>query len=415
MNVITSTQNLNKSISKLNNQSIVDFIVRKSVLNSLTKEIDFNIYVISRDESDILNDFPILQGHCTHISSTGYRNQDKLSHSKLMSILEEINSESSVVIIKDYLDSVNVYDKGDKRFISQMHSLRMFKGVMLVGYDRDNFISLTDNNINISYHKNNSDNAKNLHRDLRNPNVAYLINLESEGQFVPYDDRPNFTNSPSPVEVLTEEELESLAQLQDTLTTFYIFNKSKDFINYDLTDDTLTKNFINHHLVYKKRYENYINNHPGIECTNLVVFDLDNSGNEGVARRSLGYKKEDYFNAENCFIPQYLSVKNFVLAYYSVLTNKMSKEIALKYDTKGGKYFGLVSRREALLKYITEDRSYVHTTRLGPEYVALARMILYIMNNTNVNINEAISRIAYTLYPQEVAKINAFTPPTNNN
>jgi hypothetical protein len=134
---------------------------------------------------DYIKEYPGFNWIC----STGYRNGDKLSKSRLDDILREVDDENSIAFFEDYLDSINVFDKGDRRFIPQIHSLRSLKSVVIVGYSRDTYIKLTDSNINISYHRNGSEKAKQFHRDLRNPNIDYTSHCSMVETFIGHDNR----------------------------------------------------------------------------------------------------------------------------------------------------------------------------------------------------------------------------------
>ena len=129
------------------------------------------------------------KGNIIYECSKGRRNQDKLSPKMMRDIIDQYNSESYIVIFKDFIDSVNVYDRADCRFQTLMHDLRERRCTCLVNYSVERFRGITDKNINWSYRKGKSGIAKDFHKALRNPENSYIINLERAGHFKGYDPR----------------------------------------------------------------------------------------------------------------------------------------------------------------------------------------------------------------------------------
>ena len=122
-------------------------------------------------------------------TSTGIRNQDKMSPAMLDNMLNKYDTPNHIIIFKDFLDSVNVYDRAKCRFQSLMHKLRDRDCQVLVNYDLEEFRRQSDKNINWSYRKGKSEVAKIFHKSLRNPENAYILNLEREKYFKGYDPR----------------------------------------------------------------------------------------------------------------------------------------------------------------------------------------------------------------------------------
>jgi hypothetical protein len=150
------------------------------------------VFISSNPEEDAKRCMPeILKRNpkIVYENSKGYRNQDKLSPKALDQLVDKYNTSNNILIFKDFLDSVNVYDRAKCRFQTLMHELRSRRCSVLVNYDVEEFRRQSDKNINWSYRKGKSDAAKRFHIALRNPENAYILNLETERYFKGYDPR----------------------------------------------------------------------------------------------------------------------------------------------------------------------------------------------------------------------------------
>jgi len=364
MNIITSDITRSHQVSG----NIVEQLLGSHAIDYISNKVNLpnmNLYYISRHRSDMVNDYPDLAPFMTHISSVGHRNSDKLSHSKLMNIIEKLDSDNSIFIIKDYLDSVHVYDRGDKRFIAQMHSLRKFSGHVLVGYDIHSYIDITNQNINISYHRNTSENAKQLHRDLRNPNVSHILHIDSDSTFRGYDVR-NY--SPSLENVTTSEDWN---RLNEWIMETMIVAASLNFIDYEVG-----KGFVD------------------------------------VPKDSLRYKKKEFVKVNGRIIEGkasfiYLSIRNFLLATYCIDNNLHDKSKFYNQDEFGGRFHGINLKTKLLNEYITDNTkseeyySYV----MGTEFHELGKLIKALIRSFNMTLHEALNKITETLYTSEVSLI----------
>jgi hypothetical protein len=364
MNIISN--DLFKSTSHGN---LVEQVIGRYTINALTNsELDkLNIYYISDDINDAINDLGPIIDRVSFISSKGYRNKDKLSHEQLLKILEEIdgNPLNTLVIIKDYLKSVSVYDKGDKRFISQMHSLRKFNANILVGYDIDNYISLTDGNINISYHKNNSEKAKQLHRDLRNKNVSHILHNEEKQDFVSYDER-TYGGAPS---ITTDQDWEIL---NEVILHNLILSASVNFIEYDIDGQSVTLD---------------ISDYKDSNRFKEGLFTKDHYGRvkEGVST---------FYN---------LSVKTFIKAYlYSELKESNKSQIHRLSETRFNGYY---SKLNLLMDYFNNGPSSKVNLLLGTEFIELAKLLEFSKIHCNMEFKEALINISRSLWNEEFTKV----------
>lgn len=208
-------------------------------------------------------------------TSTGIRNQDKMSPAMLDNMLNKYDTPNHIIIFKDFLDSVNVYDRAKCRFQSLMHKLRDRDCQVLVNYDLEEFRRQSDKNINWSYRKGKSEVAKIFHKSLRNPENAYILNLEREKYFKGYDPR-NFKSLRLP-----EIDKEEAAYREKVV---YTIEALKSFVN------SLKCNFD----IFEK--DDYYNPAKG-------VVSMNDTGSKTVldyleySKRS---KAEKYWDTKNC-------------------------------------------------------------------------------------------------------------------
>lgn len=188
---------------------------------------NFTLVFVSRNpEIDAKESIPeILEANprIVYETSTGIRNQDKLSPAMLNNLLKKYDTSSYIVIFKDFLDSVNVYDRAYCRFQSLMHNLRDRSCHVLVNYNVEEFRRQSDKNINWSYRKGKSEVAKIFHKSLRNPENAYILNLEREKYFKGYDPR-NYKSHRLPE--ITKEEAAYREKVVDTIEALKSFVES---------------------------------------------------------------------------------------------------------------------------------------------------------------------------------------------
>lgn len=185
--MIAISNDLFSKKQKLNPYSILNQLLGGDGIKNFT--LVFVSRNPERDAKENMSEILKNSAKVIYETSTGIRNQDKMSPAMLDNMLNKYDTPNHIIIFKDFLDSVNVYDRAKCRFQSLMHKLRDRDCQVLVNYDLEEFRRQSDKNINWSYRKGKSEVAKIFHKSLRNPENAYILNLEREKYFKGYDPR----------------------------------------------------------------------------------------------------------------------------------------------------------------------------------------------------------------------------------